>query len=43
VAQLRDGLAARILQTFPHFAADLPSGRFWPRRSFSSVDRSAGT
>ena len=29
VHQLRDGLAARILQTFPHLAADLPSGRFW--------------
>jgi REP element-mobilizing transposase RayT len=29
VQQLRDGLSARILQTFPHFAADLPSGRFW--------------
>lgn len=29
VQQLRDGLAARLLQTFPHLAADLPSGRFW--------------
>jgi REP element-mobilizing transposase RayT len=29
VNQLREGLAARILQTFPHLAADLPSGRFW--------------
>ena len=29
VQQLRDGLAARILQTFPHLASDLPSGRFW--------------
>jgi hypothetical protein len=29
VQQLRDGLAARLLQAFPHLAADLPSGRFW--------------
>ncbi|HMK08694.1 MAG TPA: transposase [Anaerolineales bacterium] len=29
VQQLRDGLASRLLQTFPHLAADLPSGRFW--------------
>jgi REP element-mobilizing transposase RayT len=29
VQQLREGLAGRILQTFPHLAADLPSGRFW--------------
>jgi REP element-mobilizing transposase RayT len=29
VQRLREGLAARILQTFPHLAADLPSGRFW--------------
>jgi hypothetical protein len=29
VQQLRDGLAARILQALPHLAADLPSGRFW--------------
>jgi hypothetical protein len=27
--QLRDGLAARILQDFPELGADLPSGRFW--------------
>jgi len=27
--QLRDGLASRVLQTFPQLAADLPSGRFW--------------
>jgi hypothetical protein len=29
VQQLRDGLAARLLQTFPQLGADLPSGRFW--------------
>ena len=29
VQQLREGLAERILQTFPHLATDLPSGRFW--------------
>jgi REP element-mobilizing transposase RayT len=29
VQQLRDGLALRVLQSFPHLAADLPSGRFW--------------
>jgi REP element-mobilizing transposase RayT len=29
VHQLQDDLAARILRTFPQFAADLPSGRFW--------------
>jgi hypothetical protein len=29
VQQLRDGLAARLLQTYPHLSADLPSGRFW--------------
>ncbi len=29
VQQLRDGLAMRLLQTFPQLTADLPSGRFW--------------
>ena len=29
VQQLRDGLAARLLQTFPELRADLPSGLFW--------------
>lgn len=29
VQQLQDGLAARVLQTFPQLADDLPSGRFW--------------
>lgn len=29
VQQLQDGLAARVLQTFPQLGADLPSGRFW--------------
>ncbi len=29
VQQLRDGLAVRLLQTFPQLTADLPSGRFW--------------
>jgi hypothetical protein len=29
VQQVRDGLSARLLQSFPHLAADVPSGRFW--------------
>lgn len=29
VHQLQNGLAARILESFPPLAADLPSGRFW--------------